>query len=112
MLTLAQFVAITIRMLTSDGIDGYLPTMISRDDRSVRVLEGIPPHVDHLKALQDWIIGQGPPSSYVFAVRSGLYEVTAGSCDASACEFMMITQVAGHFETRPISEPSWWHIKR
>ena len=112
MLTLAQFVAMTIPVLTSDGIDAYLPTLVSRDDQSVRVLEGIPAHVDHLEALQDWIVRAGPPSSYLFAVRSGVNEVTAGSCISSKCEFMTIRDHNGRFEASSISEPNWWHINQ
>ena len=112
MLTLAQFVAMTIPILSSDGIDAYLPTLVLRDDQSVRVLEGIPAHVDHFKALQDWIIRAGPPPSYLFAVRSGLNEVTAGSCISSRCEFIAIREHDGRFETSSISEPDWWHIKQ
>lgn len=112
MLTLAQFAGMTITILSSDGIDSYRPTLVSRDDQSVRVLEGIPANVDQRSALQDWIIRAGPPSSYLFAVRSELNEVTAGSCVFTRCEFLTIRKVDGRFETSSISEPSWWHIKR
>jgi len=110
MLTLAQFAAMTISVLASDGIDGYLPTLVSRENRSVRVLEGIPADVDHRKALQDWIVRVGTLSSHLFAVRSGAHEITAGSCVSSACEFVLISDNDAQFETKSTPVPDWWHI--
>ena len=112
LLTFPQFVAITLSILTSDGIDTYQPTLVSPEIRSIRVLEGVPAHADELEALQDWIIRCGPPESYYFAVRSGLNEVTAGSCVSSKCEFVSIREINGRFESSTIAEPKWWRINR
>ena len=112
LLTFPQFVAITLSILTSNGIDTYQPTLVTPEDRSIRVLEGVPVHSEQREALLDWINRSGPPASYFFAVRSGLNEVTAGSCVSSKCEFVSIRRLNGQFEKSTIAEPKWWRIDR
>ena len=79
MSSLAQFVATTIKVLGADGIDGYLPTLVDHEQRSILVLEGVPDDVDHRTAVQNWIKRNGPPVSYEFGVQSGLNEITAAA---------------------------------
>ena len=112
MLTFAQYICMTMLMLTSDGIAAHLPTLVVSDDHLVNVLEGIPAEVDQREALQDWIIGCGVPSSFLFGVRSGLNEVTIGRCTSPKCEFVSIAEHDGRFETSSVAAPLWWHIER
>ena len=63
MLTLSQFIAVTIRVLAGDGIENYLPTMAQPDVETVRVLQGIPATVDHKQAVQTWIVRNGHSQS-------------------------------------------------
>ncbi len=100
----------TIRILEEDGLDGYLPTLISLDDHKIRVLEDIPLGIDHKEAIQDWIVRSRLLHSYIFAVQSERNELTAGICTTSGSEFLAIFDTEEGFKTQMIAKPEWWHL--
>lgn len=53
-MTIDDFIAMTRRIITKDGFDGYLPTLMLPAHRHVSVLEGVPPKVDVEVAARRW----------------------------------------------------------
>jgi len=55
-MTVDDFVAMTQRVITRDGFDGYLPTLVLPAHRHISVLEGMPADVNVETAARDWAL--------------------------------------------------------
>lgn len=61
---------ITSRVIGDSAIEDFLPTLIDFEARTVRVLEGMPGHVDVREAVRSWVVGLNL-KSYGVAYRIG-----------------------------------------
>lgn len=111
-ITLSQFADMTVRILEDGGVEEYLPTLVLSLDRSILTLDGVPSDVDQRNALQEWIVKQGNPPEYLFAVRGGDNELTIGRRNGDDYEFLLIYKNGDGFEARSGSKPDWWYLSR
>jgi len=104
-LTLAEFAAMTAKVLVADGIDAYQPTIALIETQQLVVIDGVPSDVTQSDALLDAIaqrdLGQ---AHFAFGVRTGA-DITIGLCALGECAFGLISEGANLLS---IPAPVWW----
>jgi hypothetical protein len=81
--------SITRRIADDNGWDGFLPTLIDPDSRTVLVLEGIPVGIEHKKAAVDWMQSKSSSQAVVFLA----YKVIGG-IEISRCQNGSLTGIS------------------
>ena len=106
---LASFTETTRRVLTRDGMDEYLPTLLVGKD--IRVIEGIPPNVDHREAIQKHAAKLGLlKGEFFFGVRTGPDRVTTGHFKPGSVECMSVVRSAEGLSVTEGADASWWKV--
>ena len=104
-----DFIDATIKILSEDGIDSYLPTIYIRAE--IVVIEGIPKSVSDTEAIcnvgADHQLGQ---EGTFFAVRTSSDTVTCGGFTATGAQFVEIQRQASEFIALPTQRPDWLRI--
>jgi hypothetical protein len=107
--TLDQLVAMTRAVLAEDGLEEYLPATFFPQRQEFRVLDGIPPEVEHTRALIETLERQGAfGSDFLFGVRSGTDTVMLGAFSGGKSTFVELVEGHDGFVERPASRPPWW----
>lgn len=84
-----EFAAITQRIIAKDGFEDFQPTVCFPEQRSVRVLTGLPCDQDQETSVLEWATGIG---------RSGEEFLVVFKCDAS--HFKVVRKVHGSQECK------------
>jgi hypothetical protein len=106
---LASFTEITRRVVSRDGMEGYLPTVLI--GKEVRVIEGIPASVDQRDAIQEHVSKAGLlGSTFFFGVRSGADEVTTGHFRPGHVACMCVVRSDAGFRVLDEADASWWRV--
>lgn len=104
---LREFTEITLAVVQEHGIEVYAPTIIARE--AVRVIQGIPPEVDHREAIQITLRDQGlADQDFFFGVRSGPRELTTGHHTAEGTRFMRILGMQQGYMMVDVDGCDWW----
>lgn len=111
-MTIEQFQQVTMGVVSKDGIEGYLPTIVDPISRKIRVVEGIPSGVDHRAAIQETLIQAGmDKQEFFFGVRSDKNELTVGHhLVGKPTSFLVTSFSSGKPATRAVSSVDWWTI--
>lgn len=108
-MTLDEFAQITLAVAAEGGIDTYAPTLIAEE--TVRVVQGIPPEVDHREAIQQVIRQSGlEHAAYFFGVRSGPQEITTGEHRDGRTRFVRILGLQAGFTLLEEDVCPWWTL--
>jgi len=109
---LQSFTDTTVAVLRTDGIEGYLPTLVIPSQATVTVIQGIGPGASHTRALIETINERGlNDEELLFGVKSGSNTVVTGHYVPGArSQFIEITLVGGEFKQRPLHDCGWWTV--
>jgi hypothetical protein len=111
-MTLQDFAGMTIEVVRQDGMEGYLPTLILTGTQEVRVIRGIPDHIDHRAAIQSVVRRSGHETEeFFFGVKSAAQEITIGHYrPGQPTEFMSITEEVGEYSSVGVQSCDWWNV--
>jgi len=111
-MTLQDFAKMTIKVISDDGIAGYLPTFVLPDTQQVRAIQGIPAEVDHRDAVQNVVRRSGyEKREFYFGVHSAAQQITIGHFrPGQPTEFMEIIGTSDGYEARALESCDWWRV--
>lgn len=71
-MTIAEFAAVTRRVIDAEGLDGFLPTACYPERGEIATLRGLPPEVEAEPAVLRWAGKRASPGElHLVAFRSG-----------------------------------------
>ena len=111
-MTLQDFAKMTIKVISAEGLSGYLPTFVLPDTQQIRAIQGIPAEVDHRDAVQNVVRRSGYETrEFFFGVQSAPQQITIGHFKPGhATEFMSINETADGYSASALAACDWWKV--